>query len=129
MFLPTFNSQLTPISAYDPQMRARQFLTTIYSLAFVATAAAQNPTQIAKQAEALVRQGDIHRDAKNWPRAIEAYQSAIALQPSFEAFAGIGLAYDERKDFRNSVDAWKRALAIKPDATAANRLGLAHYYL
>ena len=116
--------------AYDPPMRARQLLLTICCLAFVATTgSAQNPAQITKQAESLVRQGDIYRDTKDWPRAIDAYQRARALEPSFGAFAGLGLAYDEQKDYRNSVDAWKRALAIKPDATAANRLGLAHYYL
>lgn len=70
----------------------------------------------AGRAEAYADEGSKYCDAKDYAKALDAYQKAVAVNPSLaRAYEGIGLAYDGLEERQLAVSAWKRFLELEPN--------------
>jgi len=68
------------------------------------------PTVAGTQAQAYVKQGDQYLNGAEYARAVEAYNKAIALEPSLgNAYYGIALAYFKEGQYQLAVSSLKRA--------------------
>jgi type IV pilus biogenesis/stability protein PilW len=63
------------------------------------------------------------------PKAIQAYQRAIELDPSYiEAYNNLGIIYQELGDFENALKVYQKAIEINPRYEKAyNNLGILFY--
>jgi tetratricopeptide (TPR) repeat protein len=53
---------------------------------------------------------------KNWAKAIDRYQQAVAAKPDFfEAYSDLGYAYRKTGDYQRALAAYDRALQINPE--------------
>jgi tetratricopeptide (TPR) repeat protein len=74
----------------------------------------------ADAARAWVGLGDMYVARESFPEAIEAYNQAMTLDPSFpDAWAGLGDAYGRMSLFQEAADAYEQALALAPQAADA----------
>ncbi len=73
--------------------------------------------------------GSANLGAKNYNKAIEAYQTILTLDDANEearlsALKNIADAYGEQDDYKNAIPAYERYLAAKPNPTATDYAGL-----
>ncbi|MCO4746490.1 MAG: tetratricopeptide repeat protein [Proteobacteria bacterium] len=75
----------------------------------------------------LDRGRSFHKE-RNYPAAIEAFDRALAIDPSFaEAALRQGMALEDDRQFRRAIEAYERCLSIQPDHyQAATNIGEAH---
>ena len=83
------------------------------------------PTQ---RAGILANIGRLYLKNKQYKKAVEEYEKAIALNlQGIEAYNGIGIAYAMLKRYSDAIEAQQKALALQPDfAEAYAGLGLAY---
>ena len=72
--------------------------------------------------------GDAYSESKQLPKAIEAYQQAIRIDPEFEmAWRYLGIAYSDSKQLPKAIEAYQQAIRIDPEFEMAWRyLGIAY---
>ncbi len=83
-----------------------------------------------KTKEQWLDEGHTHYDAKRYDEALDAYERAILLDPSFaRAYNGKGNALYYFKRYEEALAAFERAILLDPDcAPAYNGKGNALYY-
>ena len=78
-------------------------------------------------ADANKAQRDKYWDAKDYPKAIEAYKRAIVLNPSHAgAYYRLAACYHQTEQWQLAIAAWNHTLALKPEVNAFIVLGIAH---
>ena len=75
----------------------------------------------------LVIIGDICLEMKDYPKAIEVFQSVLYQEPSLPTFRGLSVAYEESGDRENAIDIMERAIFHYPTQPSVYRY-LAHLY-
>ena len=82
-------------------------------------------------AEYFLAEGNRHRDAKEYTRAIEQYRKAIALKPDLTgAQLNLGFAYYQLEDFQSALPPFKKAATLDPkDDDNQFWLGVTYYKL
>jgi len=79
---------------------------------------------------ALKAQADKYWEAKDYPRAVEAYKRVVGLDPSnADSYYRLALYYYEQKQWPQSISAWDHVLAVRQEASALLLKGNAHRYL
>ncbi|MDP2682660.1 MAG: tetratricopeptide repeat protein [Deltaproteobacteria bacterium] len=80
------------------------------------------------QANAWFAKGYKHGINNEWDAAIEAFASAIALNPSYaEAYGNLGVAYANKGQFDKAIENYNKSIALNPSyAEAYNNLGAAY---
>ena len=75
--------------------------------------------------------GNLFFRESNYPRAIESFNRALALDPSFfQAHYNLGVAYVDARQFREALAAFKEALVLRPGFPAVLKyLGSLHQKL
>ncbi len=74
-----------------------------------------NSFLFAQNAEEHYKNGYIYFSQGQYERALEAYQSAIDINPQFtEAYYWLGKTYERLERIPEAVEAWKTALVIQP---------------
>lgn len=91
--------------------------------------AAKPPARSTAKFDALAKEAEAAREARQTDRAIELYQQALKLKPDWaEGLWGLGTALYEAERFREAADAFRRLLAIHEDnGTAWAFKGLSEY--
>lgn len=80
--------------------------------------ATNTPSQSAGSTNAHLAEGNKFLESEDYARALEAYRKATALEPSANAYNGLGLAYSALKQYSNTVSAFQQAIRLQPrDAT------------
>jgi tetratricopeptide (TPR) repeat protein len=85
-------------------------------------------------AKSYLAQGKKYLDAEDYPKAIEIYKKALALNPNAEissdAYYEIGYSYVEQERYPEAITALRESLRLESDSTDANLvLGRAYYRL
>lgn len=71
-------------------------------------------------AETFRERGKAYRDKDKYDLAIDAYTSAIKLDPyDYQAFNGRGVSYANRRDYDHGIADFTEAIRLKPDYAAA----------
>ena len=65
--------------------------------------------------DAYVAQGNKYLEARQYPKAIDAYKQAIALEPSAGAYRSLASVYFALKQYPNAVAALQQAIRLAPD--------------
>jgi tetratricopeptide (TPR) repeat protein len=74
----------------------------------------------ASGAQAHYLEGNKYREAKEYAKAIEAYQQAIRLKPDYaEAHYQIGWIYNDQEQSAKAISPLQEAIRLKPDYPAA----------
>jgi len=69
--------------------------------------------------------GNQYVNKSEWPRAIEAYQKAIDLNPKdSDAYFGLGYAYEGSGEIEKAIDAYKACVNILPKGGAYANLAI-----
>jgi len=72
------------------------------------------------KAEELFMQGLSHSSAKEYDKAIEAYQKSLAIYPHNDAtYYNIGNTYTKQKKYENALVAYQKAIEINPNNDSA----------
>ena len=81
------------------------------------------------QANEWVEKGNKYFLTKEYDKAIEAYTSAIALNPNYDrAYNGLGAAYTKKGQYDRAIEDYNKAILINPNyANAYYNRGLAYY--
>lgn len=118
------------LAALDKEY-AQDLLTAINK----ASAAVPQPAASASpEANAYLAHGNKYSEAKDYPKAIEAYKKAISLRPAAETLArcyyGLANSYDKLGQYQDYVLALKESLRLKPNEPGAHfGLGWGYYNL
>ncbi|HAK87933.1 MAG TPA: hypothetical protein DCP24_02460, partial [Nitrospiraceae bacterium] len=74
------------------------------------------------------KKGYQHSLKKEYDSAIEAYSSAIALNPNYVyAYSGRGAAYNDKGQYDRAIEDYNKAIALDPNyALAYNNRGIAY---
>ena len=90
--------------------------------------ALQRTSEPTQRAKILANIGRLYLKNKQYKKAVEEYEKAIALNPQgIEAYNGIGIAYTMLKRYSEAIAAQQEALTLQPDFAEAHAgLGLAY---
>ena len=91
-------------------------------------ASAQPTTSAGTDAQAYLAQGSQYIDARDYPKAIEAYQKAAALDPQLaSARDGLASSYYKQGQYAAAIAAWQQFLVLRPNnATVLGAIGMAY---
>ncbi len=68
----------------------------------------------------LIAQGLRENDKKEFDKAIEYYNKAIALVPNYAlAYNNLGIAYRKKGEYNRAIECYNKAIAINPNYTLA----------
>jgi tetratricopeptide (TPR) repeat protein len=75
-----------------------------------------------QEADALMREGEVHFAAQEWDQARAAYEKAFKIDPTiYEAPLFIGDVYFQRRDMDKAGEWYAKAIAIDPNRETAYR--------
>lgn len=110
-------------------MKTSKKASLLITLAILLTLAPVFPQKRGSQpAKALVNAGDKLLDERKWSEAIDAYNSALQIDPqNADAYIGLGDAHLGTGRWSNALEAYKKAVALAPrNADAHYALGAAY---
>lgn len=65
-----------------------------------------------KLSRAYVEQGLIYRQGTNYPRALEAFTKALAIEPTADAYVERGGTYERMGEHQKAIDDYTQAIAV-----------------
>ena len=75
-------------------------------------------------------QANNYLDQKQYASAIPAYNQAITVQPSSDAYLGLGYSYYLLGQYQNALEPFEQAVRLKPDDSSNHYwAGVTHYQL
>ncbi len=114
-----YAAALTSLNQYDEALSEYQTVVTMLLKSSDPQAKHMLATAYFDAATALGRKGD-------YKKAVEAYQTAILLQPNFaDAYYYLGITYYNMNDLQSTISAFRNAVKARPDFVKAyNDLGI-----
>ena len=91
----------------------------------------QRTGAVSSAADNYLKQGNGYLAAKDYAKAIEAYNQALAVEPSTTAaYYGLGVSYKSLKQYPKAVSAFKEFLRAQPNNTdALTQLGFTYVFM